>query len=71
MTSYLIMVLYDASEGSSSLLTLFSTSGNYFNTTYLFLQISQAYPNTSENYFDTTHFFYKLSKLIFLKPSGN
>ena len=43
---------YDDSEGWSSLLTLFTTSRNYFNTAYLFLRISEAYPNTSENYFD-------------------
>ena len=57
--------IYDGSEGSSSLLTLFSASRNYFNTTYLYSNISQAYHNTSGNYFDTTNSFYKLLKLNF------
>ena len=56
-----------SASGSGSLMTLFSTSRNYFNTSLLFLRISQAYPNTSENYFDTTHSFYKLLKLNFYK----
>lgn len=45
----------------------FSTSRNYFNSAYLFLQISQVDLNTSENYFGTTHSFDKLLKLNFNK----
>ena len=46
------------------------TCSNYFKAACLFLQISEAYPNTSENYFYTIHSFDKLTKLIFLKTSG-